>query len=1000
MTRTAHKNGLDLAAIRKRLSDKNGPDYWRSLNEVADTEEFRTYLHREFPEGASEWNDALGRRKFLQLMGASLAFAGLTSCTRQPIEKIVPYVRAPEQMVPGKPLYFASALTHGGFARGVLVESHMGRPTKIEGNPMHPANPREGGAQFGPTDVFAQAAILDLYDPDRTQVPVLNGRPGTWTRFSAALATEVAKLDLDQGAGFRLLTETVTSPTLAAQIRALLKKYPQAQWHQFEPNGRDNVREGMRLAFGEAVEAQYHFDKARRILSLDADFTGAIPAGVRYARQFAEGRRVIDGQTTRMNRLYAVESLPTNTGALSDHRLPLKASQIEGFARAVAAALGIVSGGGSAHGHDAWLNAMVKDLVAHSGQSLVVVGDHQPPAVHALAHAMNAALGGVGKTVTYTDPVEADPIDHLGSLKTLVGDMAAGKVSLLVILGGNPVYTAPADLDFAAQLEKVAMRIHLGQSTHETARLCHWHVPEAHALEAWSDARAFDGTVSIVQPLIEPLYGGKSAHELLAQMLGEGPQQGYDIVKNYWQAQHKDGDFETAWQTWLHDGLVPNTALPLRAVRLTGAYGTHGAATEGLEIAFRLDASVWDGRFANNGWLQELPKPHTRLTWDNAALIAPATAERLGLQNEDLIELSYKGRSVKAPVWIMPGHPADALTVHLGFGRTAAGRVGNGVGFNAYALQTSDAPYFGGGVSLRKAGQKYKLACTQDHHSLEGRPLYRKLGIEDYLAHPHAVHEMGHDPGPGTSFFDGIHTSETGNAWGMAIDLNSCNGCNACTMACQSENNIPVVGKDQVLNGREMHWIRIDRYYAGDLDNPELYNQPVPCMQCENAPCEVVCPVAATVHSAEGLNDMAYNRCVGTRYCSNNCPYKVRRFNFLHYSDVETPSLKLMRNPNVTVRGRGVMEKCTYCVQRISSARIQAKVEDRSLGDGDITTACQGACPTDAIVFGDINDPNSRVSQLKAQQRNYGLLTELNTRPRTTYLARLTNPNPEIARHG
>jgi molybdopterin-containing oxidoreductase family iron-sulfur binding subunit len=879
----------------------------------------------------------------------------------------------------------------------VLVESHMGRPTKIEGNPAHPANPRKGGAMFGPTDVFTQASILDLYDPDRTQVPLENGKVSTWTKFMAQITTEVAKFDLDQGAGFRLLTETVTSPTLAAQIRALLQKFPKARWHQFDPNGRDNVRQGAKLAFGEVVETQYHFDKARRILSLDADFTISGPAGVRYARHFAEGRQVIDGSKAEMNRLYVVESTPSNTGALADHRLPLKASQIDGFARAVASAIGVGVTGGNAFGHEAWLNALVKDLKAHQGASLVVVGDHQPASVHALVHAINHALGNVGNTVTYTDPVEAEPIAHMASLKALIDDMAAGKVSFLAIIGGNPVYNAPSDFNFATHLQKVNTRIHLGQSQNETAQLCHWHVPEAHALEAWGDGRAFDGSVSIVQPLIEPLYDGKSAHELVALLSGDGAQNGYDIVKNYWQGQYKGVDFGTAWQKWLHEGLVPDTALLPRSVVLTGNYGQPLSEASGLEVVFRLDATIWDGRFANNGWLQELPKPHTRLTWDNAALIAPATAERLDLQNEDVVELSYKGQSVHAPVWIVPGQAMDSVTVHVGFGRVSAGRVGNGVGFNAYLLQTSDSPWIGVGASLKKTGQTYKLACTQDHWNMEGRPLYRELSLEDYIAHPHAVHEMAHNLGEDASFFNGIHNSEDGHAWGMAIDLNSCNGCHACTIACQSENNIPVVGKEQVLNGREMHWIRIDRYYQGDLDNPKLVNQPVPCMQCENAPCELVCPVGATVHSAEGLNDMAYNRCVGTRYCSNNCPYKVRRFNFLHYTDETTPSLKLQRNPNVTVRGRGVMEKCTYCVQRISASRIQSKLENRELKDGDITTACQGVCPTDAIVFGDINDPNSRVSKLKAQQRNYGILTELNTRPRTTYLARLTNPNPEIA---
>ncbi|MBT4136652.1 MAG: 4Fe-4S dicluster domain-containing protein, partial [Candidatus Latescibacteria bacterium] len=854
------------------------------------------------------------------------------------------------------------------------------------------------GTKFGPTDIFAQAAILDLYDPDRTDVPVFNGQVSTWTRFRGILATELAKLDLDQGAGLRLLTETVTSPTLAAQIQDLLKKYPKAKWHQYEPNGRDNVRDGSRLAFGEVVETQYDFSKAKRILSLDSDFTAVGPASVRYAGQFAAGRLVEDGKKNEMNRLYVVESVPSNTGAVADHRLPVKGSQIDGVIRAIAQALGIQAGGGNAYGHDTWVNALVKDLKAHQGESLVVVGDHQSPAVHALAHAINHTLGNVGKTVMHTAPVEANPVNHQTSLNDLASDMSGGSVSLLVMLGGNPVYNTSSDINFEALLKKVPMTIHLGQAQNETSQLCNWHLPESHALEAWSDARAFDGTVSIVQPLIEPLYSGQSAHELLAAALGDG-RQGYALVKEYWEAKRGGATFENDWQTWLHDGMIPQTALAAKSVRLKGNYGSPVSVSEGLEVAFRLDPTIGDGRYANNGWLQELPKPNTRLTWDNAALLAPATAEKMGVEDNDVITVQVDDRSIALPVWRMPGLPADTVTVHLGYGRKVVGRVGNDVGVDAYALQTSQA-LWQASASASKTGQTYKLAGTQDHWYMEGRNLVRSGTLADYEHHPHMIHEMGHEPGPEANFFNGIHTSDEGNAWGMTIDLNACNGCNACTVACQSENNIPVVGKEQVLNGREMHWIRIDRYFRGSLENPELFNQPVPCMQCENAPCELVCPVGATTHSKEGLNDMAYNRCVGTRYCSNNCPYKVRRFNFLHYSDDHTESLKLGRNPNVTVRGRGVMEKCTYCTQRISAARIDAKVGGKDLVDGDITTACQGVCPTNAITFGDINDPNSSVSKLKKQNRNYGILTELNTRPRTTYLARLTNPNPEIVQHG
>jgi molybdopterin-containing oxidoreductase family iron-sulfur binding subunit len=639
----------------------------------------------------------------------------------------------------------------------------------------------------------------------------------------------------------------------------------------------------------------------------------------------------------------------------------------------------------------------------HRGASVVVAGDQQPPLVHALAHAMNHALDNIGNTVVYTDPVEANPIDHLESLGKLVSDMEAGRVEMLVIIGGNPVYTAPADLHFAEHLSRVKLRLDLSLYDDETSARCHWHIPEAHFLESWGDARAYDGTVTIMQPLIAPLYFGKSAHELLATLLGQPERSSYDIVRDYWKQQFGE-DFERRWRTALHDGLIAGTALPPKAVKLKiedrewKIEDRHPQSStldpRSLEIIFRPDPTIFDGRFANNGWLQELPKPLSKLTWDNAALISPATAERLGLANEELVELRHQGHAVRAPIWIMPGHADDSVTVHLGYGRTRAGRIGTGTGFNAYAIRTASSPWFASGLEIRKTGARYALASTQDHHSMAGRHLIRVGTLEQYRQHPEFVHEMGHEPAPDLTLYP-PHTYR-GYAWGMAIDLQACIGCNACVVACQAENNIPIVGKTEVARGREMHWLRIDRYYNGDLDNPATYHQPVPCMHCENAPCEVVCPVAATVHSDEGLNEMVYNRCIGTRYCSNNCPYKVRRFNFLQYADQDTPSLKLLRNPQVTVRSRGVMEKCTYCVQRINAARIQAKKEERTIRDGEIVTACQAACPTEAIVFGNINDPNSRVSRLKADSLNYGLLTELNTRPRTSYLARLRNPHPEI----
>ncbi len=1021
---------LDLNAIRAKLAGTNGPQYWRSLEAVAETPEFKEFLHREFPANASEWNDPVGRRSFLKLMSASLALAGVTACTAQPDELIVPYVRQPEEIVPGKPLFFATAASLGGVATGLLVESHEGRPTKIEGNPDHPAS-------LGGTDLFAQASILSLYDPDRSNAITELGQVRPWSGFVAAMRGALSAQSTSGGAGLRILTETVNSPALAAQIQQILAAHPQAKWIQWEPTTRDNVRAGARAAFGEYVEPVYDFTKADVILSLDGDFLAAENAfGVKYARAFASRRR-LDTAPDRMSRLYVAEATPSITGGRADHRLSMKASQVEAFARAIAAKLGLsgVTGGAPA-GTEAFVDAIAADLAAHRGTSLVVAGEAQPAAVHALAHALNDLLGNAGQTVSYMTTPEVVPSEQHAAMRQLVVDMDAGRVQALVIVGeANPAYTAPADWKFAETLQKVAWRAHTGLFHDETAELCQWHVPSTHYLEMWSDARSIDGTVSIVQPLIQPMYGGKSPHEVLATLSDRAERSGYDIVREHWAAfaarcrgascgERRLGacrrygepgnaaassaatpvvpaapasSFEKQWRKWLHDGFIGGTATAAKTVALAAGWNANppsAGATSGVEVLFKRDASVYDGRFANNGWLQELPKPVTKLTWDNAALVAPRTAEKLGVQNGDLLSVKLEGRTLEVPAWIDPGHAQDAVTISLGYGRKRAGRVGNGVGVNAYALRGSGSAWFGA-AEVSKAGGTYQLVSTQDHWSIEGRNLVRSAKLEDYKANPAFAHEMEH-----MKLSDGLTLypkwEYSGYSWGMAIDLNTCTGCNACVVACQSENNIPVVGKDQVANGREMQWLRIDRYYAGDIDNPDTYYQPMPCQQCENAPCEVVCPVSATVHSAEGLNDMVYNRCVGTRYCSNNCPWKVRRFNFTLYQDWETESLKMQRNPDVTVRSRGVMEKCTYCVQRINSARIQAKREDREIRDGEVVTACESACPSQAITFGNLNDPTSRVAKLKADPRNYSMLAELNTRPRTTYLAAVRNPNPAL----
>ncbi|MCC6763767.1 MAG: TAT-variant-translocated molybdopterin oxidoreductase [Deltaproteobacteria bacterium] len=980
---------LELAAVREELAAARGKHYWRSLEALARRPGFDAMMRRELPRQAASMLETVDRRQFLQLMGASLALAGVSACTRQPKELIMPYVKAPEDIVPGRPLFFATAMPLGGVGTGLLIESHMGRPTKVEGNPDHPSS-------RGATDALMQASILGLYDPDRSQAVTSAGEIRTWDSFVAALDKALEGERARGGAGVRILTETVSSPTLAAQMRALLAALPQARWHQWDPLASDGARVGAKTAFGVDADVQYRFADADVVLALDADVLASGRDHVRHLRDFATRRKPGAG----MSRLYAVESTPTPTGARADHRLAVPAGEVEEIAWALAAELRAVPRApqGSASAHAAWVRAVAKDLDAHRGRAIVVAGDHQPAVVHALAHALNAALGNGGKTVVLTDPVVAEPVATLASLRELVADMAAGKVTVLLMLGANPVATAPADLQFAARLEKVRFRVHLGLYEDETAVLSHWHVPEAHYLESWGDVRSADGTATIVQPLIAPLYGGKTAHEVVAAANGK-PQSAFDLVRAEWKPK-AGADFERWWRTTLHDGMVPGTALPPKdlAVRtdwVDAAIAERGKAeAKGVELVFRLDAGVLDGRFANNGWLQEVPKPLTKLTWDNAALVSPATAKRLGVVSGDVVQVALGERNLEAPAWVVPGQPDESITMSLGYGRRRAGRVGDGVGFDANLVRTSAAAWIARGADVRRTGAQYLLASTQEHHSMEGRHLIREAALEEYTHAPDFAKHVEHQPGDDMTLYP-LYPYE-GHAWGMTIDLATCVGCNACVLACNAENNIAIVGKDQVSRGREMHWIRVDRYFEGEAESPTIHHQPVPCMQCEQAPCEVVCPVNATVHSSEGLNDMVYNRCVGTKYCSNNCPYKVRRFNFYKYQDWTTESLKLARNPDVTVRSYGIMEKCTYCVQRISQARIAARREDRPVRDGEVVTACAQACPADAIVFGDINDAGSRVAKTKADARNYALLGELNTRPRTTYLASVRNPNPAL----
>ena len=988
---------VDFDEFRQRIGDLRGREYWRSLEELSRSDAFEEFFAQEFPQQALALEHGVDRRSFLKLMGASVALGGLAACSG-PVEKIVPYVNQPENLVPGKPLFFASALTLGGCANGVLVESHMGRPTKIEGNPDHPSS-------AGATDAFMQASILSLYDPDRSQVVRHLGEISTWSDFLAGLQP-VLKLAASQPGAVRILTQSICSPTLGFQMQQVLAKYPGVRWHQWEPATRDNVREGMRLAFGSYANAVYHFDKANVVVALDADFLDSGPGHLRYARDFASRRRVRHNATTSINRLYAIEASTSGAGSLADHRFPVKPSEVESWARAIHAALG------GAPPPTAAISALVKDLQANRGASVVIAGDEQPPAVHAAAMAINQLLGNIGTTITITDPVEVAPVNHVDSVRQLVADMNSGAVKALIMIGGNPAFDAPADLNFAHVMTKVPFRAHQSLYYDETSMLCHWHIPETHYLEAWSDARGHDGTVSIVQPLISPLYNGRSPHEFFGALLGGMDVNPYDAVRGYWMTKFGGPAFEATWRKWLNDGVIAGSALPARAasaVTTAPPTGNRPPATD-FELQLKHDPTIYDGRFANNAWLQELPKPQTKITWDNVLLVSRNTARKLGyddarrdaLVNERSTvraNIEYRGRTLNVPIWVVPGFPDGCGTLHFGYGRdNRGGKVAAGTGVNVYPIRFSDA-MAGGPARVSLAGlNPFPIACTQEHQSLNPkdvggeRGIVRSASFEEYARNPKFAHE-GEEEKSESMYPPYAYKA---HAWAMVIDTSVCTGCNGCVVACVAENNIPMVGKAEVLREREMHWLRIDRYYRGEVENPAIYHQPVPCMHCENAPCEPVCPVEATSHSGEGINEMTYNRCVGTRYCSNNCPYKVRRFNFFQYSDYETPALKPMRNPDVSVRTRGVMEKCTYCVQRVNAAKIEAEKENRRVRDGEVTTACAQACPTDAIVFGDMNDPASRVAKLKTEPTNYALLEELNTRPRTTYLATIKNPNPEM----
>ena len=1011
------KNGqaapMTLEAVRQELKGAKGKRFWRSLEELANTPEFQAAVEREFPSAAQEWVDPVSRRGFLKLMGASMALAGLAGCTKQPDEPIYPYIKAPEDLILGKPMYFATAHPFTTGAVPLLVKSDEFRPIKVDGNPEHAYN-------HGGSDPYSQGTLLDLYDPDRSQHVTYRGEGRSWEEFAEALRDKVTSTK--DGTGIYFLSATITSPTLARQWKEVQAAWPKAKLVQYDP-----ALAGTFLTNG--LNFQYDLSGADVIVSLDADFisSAAYPGFHKLARDYADRRKQPENG---MNRLYAVESSTTTTGMKAEHRLGLRASEVPAFAAELAKALGVAGVQPPAY---AWSNdqqkflaATAKDLKANAGKSAVLPGLYQDESVAALALGMNMALGNVGKTVTVAnEPAIPIPSDQLGDFKALVADLNAGKVDWLVILNANPIYDAPADLDFGTAFNKANIVAHLGSHYDETGQVSHWHIPAAHYLESWSDARAYDGTVSIVQPMIDPLYGGRTAHHVLQTLLNEPMVSPYDAARETWKpVLEKDGDFEKAWRKALHDGWIDGTAYSKSdtyGVRLSKTIPMptpKDSASNVVEIIFRPDPNIYDGRWNNVGWLQELPKPVTSLSWDNAAIVSGATLTRLGLEEDDIVELCVGNGKVKAPVIVAPGHPDNSVTVYLGYGREFAGRVGSGQGFNAYLIRNTWAPFYATG-SIRKVEGKWGIAITKSHYqdhrakflqgqgggdnSLEGdealgeRGIIRYATLDEFKANPNFAHEgeRYETPSRDTSLFPNWPYNEA-NAWAMSIDMNSCTGCNACVVSCYAENNIPVVGKQQVRIGRNMQWLRIDAYFEGDLAAPRAHFQPMACQHCENAPCEQVCPVGATIHTPEGLNMMVYNRCVGTRYCSNNCPYKVRRFNFLLYSDYETESLKLMRNPDVTVRSRGVMEKCSYCVQRIQEAKINADKENRTIRDGEIVTACQQACPANAIVFGNMNDKESRVFKLRAQQRSYQVIADINTRPRTTYVAEVLNVSQEL----
>jgi MoCo/4Fe-4S cofactor protein with predicted Tat translocation signal len=1015
-------------STKESTKTASAPRYWRSIAEHDAAKAIALGAVNEFPPGADTLEEGtVSRRGFMQMLGASTALATVSVACQKPNEKIIPFVRRPAELTPGNPLHFATAYALEGFANGLLVTSHEGRPSKIEGNPDHPTTQ-------GATTTIDQALILGLYDDDRAKELRRGTDPIAWRTFALETKARAEKLAATQGAGLRFLVDPSASPLLGDLRRRLLARFPKAKVVSWSSTASDGAAEGPRLAFGQPLVAHHHLEKAQVILSLDADFLGQGPEQISANRGFASRRE----PGPEMSRLYVVEPALTGTGAMADHRLRVRGSDVPSFAAALVAELSretpslapLTSLPKSASFDQKWIRALARDLQRSKGASVVIAGRRQPAAVHALAAAINSALGSVGNTVTYTLSPFEDASSGPKALGALVEDIAAGTVDTLVITASNPVYTAPVDFKLGQLLARVPTTIYHGLYVDETAAVCGTMVPAAHPLETWGDARALDGTASVVQPLIAPLWGAFTESQVLAAFLDEGDVTPHELVHRYWAGQRPSaqvsGDaqafgaalpssFDAAWETWLADGVLPDTAsqpvnVPaVDASALAQVVGSQLAAltarAEGLEIGFVNDQRLHDGRFANNAWLQELPHSITKLTWDTAVMISATTAKAQGLETGDVVALQYRDRSVEGPILIVPGHADDAVTVALGGGRTGKGEsIANGVGFNAGAIRTSDAFWFGRGLKLASTGDTHKFAITQDQWTMapDGRttpPPAVDATLAEVLNEGSKFNEeLKERRGPQPNMWTPVDYSKQAYKWGMSVDLNKCTGCNACVTACQAENNIPVVGVENVRKGRHMQWIRIDRYFTGPIEEPELIYQPLGCVQCETAPCEYVCPVNATVHSDEGLNEMAYNRCIGTRYCSNNCPYKVRRFNFLNYTGDYTAARMMGTNPDVTVRTRGVMEKCTYCVQRIERKRIETRIAGTTIKDGELQTACQQGCPARAIEFGSLNDPNAKVTRLHADARRYDLLHEIGTRPRTAYLARVRNINPDLAK--